>query len=61
MNNILFVLQLMINFLFGVRVEGEPAGYPETGPADVRGEDGFFEWCREYKVGCQAKSGAIFY
>jgi hypothetical protein len=61
MNNILFITQLMIDFLYGTRIEGEPAGYPENGPTEVRSGDGFFEWCREYKVGCQAKSGAVFY
>lgn len=55
------LINYIISFLYGVRVDGEPAGYPENGPTDVRGEDGFFEWSREYRVGCQAKSGACFF
>jgi hypothetical protein len=55
------LINYMIDFLRGVRVDGEPANYPENGPAVVRGDDGFFEWSREYRVGCQAKSGACFY
>ena len=55
------LINYMIDFLYGSRIEGEPAGYPESGPSEVRNGDGFFEWCREYKVGCQAKSGAVFY
>jgi hypothetical protein len=55
------LINYMIDFLRGVRVEGEPANYPQTSPSNVRGDEGFFDWSREYKVGCQAKSGAIFY
>jgi len=51
----------MIDFLYGSRVEGEPAGYPKSGPTEVRNSDGFFEWSVEYRVGCQAKSGAGYY
>lgn len=61
MDNIFLITQLMTNFLYGTRVEGEPAGYPKSGPTDVRGEDGFFEWSAEYRVGCLAKSGARYY
>ena len=55
------LINYMIDFLRGIRVEGEPANYPQTSPSNVRGDEGFFDWSREYKVGCQAKSGAIFY
>jgi hypothetical protein len=55
------LINYMIDFLYGSRVEGEPAGYPEKGPTEVRNSDGFFEWSVEYKVGCQAKSGAGYY
>ena len=55
------LISYMIDFLRGVRVDGEPANYPQTSPSDVREGDGFFEWSREYRVGCQAKSGKVFY
>jgi len=55
------LINYMIDFLYGSRVEGEPAGYPESGPSEVRNSDGFFEWSVEYRVGCQAKSGAGYY
>jgi len=48
-------------FLFGVRTEGEPAGYPERGPSEVRDEDGFFTWCQEMNVGCRSKNTGVFY
>jgi hypothetical protein len=48
-------------FLFGVRADGEPAGYPENRPADVRDEDGFFTWCQEMNVGCRSKNTGVFY
>jgi hypothetical protein len=52
----------MIDFLFGVRVEGEPANYPQSGPSEMRGVDErFFEWCREYNVGCRSKNTSVFY
>jgi len=55
------LINYMIDFLYGTRVEGEPAGYPKSGPTEVRNSDGFFEWSAEYRVGCQAKSGAGYY
>ena len=55
------LINYMIDFLYGTRVEGEPAGYPKSEPTDVRDGDGFFEWSAEYRVGCQAKSGACYY
>lgn len=55
------LINYIIDFLRGVRVNGEPANYPQAQPSNVRGEDGFFEWSAEYRVGCQAKSGAYFY
>lgn len=48
-------------FLFGTRAEGEPAGYPERGPSEVRDEDGFFTWCEELNVGCRSKNTGVFY
>jgi hypothetical protein len=48
-------------FLFGTRIEGEPAGYPESGPTAVRDGDGFFTWCQEYNVGCRSKNTGVFY
>lgn len=48
-------------FLFGTRADGEPAGYPESGPTAVRDEDGFFTWCQEYNVGCRSKNTDVFY
>ena len=56
-------INFIIEFLFGVRVEGEPVdlsrpeGSPELPPLD----EAFFEWCREFRVGCQAKNKAVFY
>jgi hypothetical protein len=55
------IIDSIITFLCGERINGEPAGYPKNRPTAVRGEDGFFEWSKEYRVGCQAKSGVVFY
>jgi hypothetical protein len=56
------IINYMIDFLFGVRVEGEPANYPQSGPSEMRGVDErFFEWCREYNVGCRSKNTSVFY
>jgi hypothetical protein len=60
-NLVSYYRQVIESFVYGIRVEGEPARYPESGPTEVRSNDGFFEWSKEYRVGCQAKSGAIFY
>jgi hypothetical protein len=55
------IIDSIITFLCGTRVEGEPAGYPENRPTAVRDEDGFFTWCQEYNVGCRSKNTGIFY
>jgi hypothetical protein len=55
-------MKYIIEILFGVRVEGEPAGYPEKQEVPVRPLDpGFFNWCNEFKVGCRAKNYSVFY
>lgn len=57
------IINYLITFLFGVRVEGEPIDltYPEpTGelpPVDA----GFFTWSKEYRVGCLSKGRAVSY
>jgi len=57
-------MNIITNFLttiiFGVRAQGEPVDFYQSLPPERSGE-GFFEWSREYRVGCQAKSGAVFY
>jgi len=64
MNKIIsFLINFIITFLFGVRIEGEPIdlSYPaptgELPPVDPA----FFEWSKEYKVGCQTKGKPVFY
>ena len=55
-------MKQIIEFLFGVRVEGEPANYPETTDLFERPLDQqFFEWCEDYNVGCRTKNKEIFY
>jgi hypothetical protein len=55
------IIDSIITFLCGERVNGEPAGYPENRPTDVRDGDGFFTWCQEYNVGCRSKNTSVFY
>jgi hypothetical protein len=56
------IINSIITFLCGERVNGEPANYPQSGPIELRDRDeDFFEWCREYNVGCRAKNIGVFY
>jgi hypothetical protein len=61
MKHILFVLQFITEFLFGVRVEGEPI--PEPGfktllPDQQLGE---FEWINEFRVGIECGKHKVFF
>ena len=47
-------------FLFGTRVKGEPANFNQSLPPE-RSDEGFFEWCCEYKVGCRTHNKPTFY
>ena len=53
----------IIEFLFGVRVEGEkvdltpPSPSEELPPVDQT----FFMWCEQFRVGCMLKNQPIFW
>jgi len=57
------IINFLLSFLFGVRVEGEPVdlSYPkptnELPPLDKN----FFHWSKEFRVGCQSKGNSVFY
>ncbi len=57
------IINFLLAFFFGVRIEGEPVdlsrpeGSKEYPPVD----EAFFEWCREFRVGCQTKNKGVFY
>lgn len=57
------IVNFLVTFLFGVRVEGEPIdlSYPEPAGDLPPVSPEFFEWSKEYRVGCLAKGKAIFY
>lgn len=58
-STLLYSIQI---FLFGVRAEGEPAGYPQDHPQEVQSADErFFTWCEEYNVGCRSRNKGVFY
>ena len=49
-------------FLFGTRVEGEPANYPQDRPQEIQSlDEQFFTWCDELNVGCRSKNTSVFY
>lgn len=56
-------INFIVEFLFGVRVEGEPVDLSYPAPAGELPpvDQAFFEWSKEYKVGCLAKGRAVFY
>jgi hypothetical protein len=57
------VYNYVTEFLFGVRVEGEPIDMSLPKPQDVSPnvDPLFFEWCEEFKVGCQFKNKPTFW
>jgi hypothetical protein len=61
MNYINFLLQFIINFLFGVRVEGEPISEPsfKTSLPDQQLEE--FEWINEFRVGIEYDKRKVFF
>jgi len=61
MKYILFVLQFITEFLFGVRVEGEPTSEPsfKTSFPDQQLEE--FEWINEFRVGIEYGKQRMFF
>ncbi len=57
------IINFLVTFLFGVRIEGEPIdlSYPEPSKELPPVDAGFFTWCREYRVGYLAKGKAVSY
>jgi hypothetical protein len=61
MKHILFVLQFITEFCFGVRVEGEPIpepGFKTSFPEQQLGE---FEWINEFRVGIECGKHKVFF
>jgi hypothetical protein len=61
MKHILFVLQFITEFLFGVRVEGEPIPEPgfKTSFPEQQLEE--FEWINEFRVGIECGKNKVFF
>jgi hypothetical protein len=61
MNYINFLLQFVIDFLFGVRIEGEPTSEPsfKTSFPDQQLEE--FEWINEFRVGIEYDKRKVFF
>lgn len=57
------VINFLITLLFGVRIEGEPVdlSHPEPTGELPPLDPSFFEWCKEFNVGCQVKGKVVFY
>lgn len=57
------IINFLITFLFGVRIEGEPIdlSYPEPSKELPPVDEAFFTWSEEYRVGCLAKGRAVSY
>jgi hypothetical protein len=54
------MIKQLLGFLFGEPRSGEPIGNIKK-RFDVRGDEGFFEWCQEFNVGCRTKNCEVFY
>jgi hypothetical protein len=54
------ITNFFVTLVFGVRAEGEPINFNQSLPPE-RSNDGFFEWCKEYKVGCCTHNKPTFY
>ena len=57
------LLAFIIDFLFGVRVEGEPVDLTPPQPSEKLPpvDKSFFIWSQEFRVGCVLKNQPIFW
>lgn len=57
------IYNYVTEFLFGVRVEGEPVdmSLPKPQSTSQSIDPLFFEWCEEFKVGCRLKNKPTFW
>lgn len=53
------IKQLLV-LLFGEIRQGEPVP-TTTKQFEVRGDEGFFEWCQEFNVGCRTKNCEVYF
>ena len=53
----------IIDFIFGVRVEGEPVDLTPPSPSEELPpiDKSFFIWSESFKVGCRLKNQPIFW
>ena len=58
-----FIINFLLSFLFGVRVEGEPVDLSFPKPTEELPplDKGFFQWSKEFRVGCRAKDTSFSY
>jgi hypothetical protein len=61
MKYILFVLQFITEFLFGVRVEGEPVSEPSFKTLLPEQQLSEFEWINEFRVGIEYGKQRLFF
>ena len=61
MNYINFLLQFVIDFLFGVRIEGEPVGEPTFKTVLPEQQLEEFEWINEFRVGIECGKHKVFF
>jgi hypothetical protein len=61
MKYLLFVLQFITEFLFGVRVEGEPVPEPSFKTLLPKQQLEEFEWINEFRVGIEYGKQRLFF
>jgi len=61
MKYILFILQFITEFLFGVRVEGEPVPEPSFKTLLPEQQLEEFEWINEFRVGIEYGKQRLFF
>ena len=61
MNYINLLLQFIIDFLFGVRIEGEPVGEPTLKTIFPEQQLEEFEWINEFRVGIEYGKQKLFF
>jgi hypothetical protein len=61
MKYLIFVLQFIVEFLFGVRVEGEPVPEPSFKTLLPEQQLEEFEWINEFRVGIEYGKQRLFF
>ena len=54
------MIERLLMILFGEPAQGEPVS-TTTKQYEQRSDEGFFEWCQEFNVGCRTENSSVYF